>query len=272
MGSAGEENGGPRSRRGHRALAERGREGQAESPFSAILTNLLESTSLSLGAAIVDFEGETVDFSGTMAPFDLKVTAAHVRILLHELAETPALGAMREIRLRAEARSYVIRVIDESYALVLLTHHRAAFAVSHRALDEAETRITGEAGLTRTPGCEAWFRVEVEMSERAKRPARLRFPSSVAYLGAPDLARARLARRADPRFSRPPEPLRLESAATWTTVEVIGAFLPKLARRPSTRRGYRIRLSNGAEMTLVAEAGGLWFVDEAPWAIFGSPT
>ena len=65
---------------------------QLVTPFTRILEQLVNACPGALGAAFVDAEGETVDYAGVIDSFTIKVAAAHLRILLHEIAGLPALG------------------------------------------------------------------------------------------------------------------------------------------------------------------------------------
>ncbi len=75
-------------------------------------------------------EGETVDYTGNLDTFDIKIAAAHWQIVIAETADTPAIGAIRQMTLRARGRGYVVRRVQENYAVLLILHRRAAFTVS----------------------------------------------------------------------------------------------------------------------------------------------
>lgn len=209
----------PRQRARPRGAAPRD---QVPSTFAAILEDLVASTPGARGAALVDFEGETVDYAGVIDPFDLKVSAAHWQIVLSELAAT-RLGAPRQITVRARARSYIVRQLQPGYAVVLVLHPRAAFAASDRALQDADARLCAEAGWTQPRRSNRWYGVEVESDARdGNRPTRLR------------------------------------GAGGWHPVEVMGCMVGLRPRE----KGFRVRLPSGAEMLLVREPMGRWFADE----------
>jgi hypothetical protein len=210
---------GPRSRE---RRAEPPRD-QATSTFTEILTRLLAATPGAYAVALVDFEGETVDYAGRCDTFELKIAAAHWNIVLGEIAEAATIGPIHKIVLRAREKSYVVRRIHEGYSVVVLLHRHAAFAVSDRALAEADARLSVEAGWPTPPTGSRWFYVEVEALRRNRfRPTRLR----------------------------------VEGA--WHPVEVMGALMGLGPRE----KGYRVRLPSGAEMMLVRERLGTWFADE----------
>ncbi len=102
--------------------------------------------------------------------------------------------------------------------------------------------------------CRAWFQVEVDTPKGNRRPARLR--QLEAYVGLRSSVKP-MTPSAGGLF-RPPD--RVEDPLAWSGIEVIGTF----AGAADRERGYRIRLESGAEMTLIRERDGLWFVDEPP--------
>ncbi len=189
--------------------------------FSQILRRLLRSTPSARGAALVDFEGETVDYAGKLEPFELRIAAAHWQIVLAEL-QSSGFGGTRQIIVRTTKRGYIVRRIHGTYALVLVLHRHAAFAVSQRALQEAEALLCAEAGWP-LPSTVFWFGLEVEPS-------------------------------ADDRM----RPARLHLGGVWHELEIIGWIVGLSPRE----RGYRVRLSCGAEVTMIRESGGRWFTDE----------
>ena len=75
--------------------------------FARILHDLIARLPGAFACALVDLGGETVDYAGVVDPFDVKVAAAHMRIILNDLDEYGALGEPRWIVLRGERRSFV---------------------------------------------------------------------------------------------------------------------------------------------------------------------
>lgn len=205
---------------------------QAASPFALILEQMLEAVPFVRGAAIFDFEGETVDYAGELEPFDVKVSAATFQLVLADLRTCAWLSSTRQITFGTARAGYVLRVLDESYSLLLIVRPLGTYVVSRRALDETAFRILTEAGLDAGRAPE-WYRVEVEAGtvRRGARPLRLR---PVAPLGAED------------------------HDSPWLDVVVLGALVGLGGRE----RGFRIRLASGAEVTLLRESRRLWFVDE----------
>lgn len=126
--------------------------------------------------ALVDLGGETVDYAGVGDPFEVKVAAAHVRILLNDLEELGALGVPRWIVIRGAKRSFVGRRLPDGYALVVLLRRRAGFTASERAFVACERALATEAGWSPLASPPAWFPVRVEVDPRG-RPTRLGSPA-----------------------------------------------------------------------------------------------
>jgi hypothetical protein len=196
---------------------------QEASTFTAILERLVRAMPSAKGAAMVDAEGETVDYYGVLEPFDLKVAAAHWQIVLGELEEAPNFASPKQITVRARSRGYVVRQLPEGYALVVVLHPRAAFSASERTLEEIEALLYAEVGWSQPQDSTKWFRVDVETLP-------------------PDHSR----------------PRRLRAAGGWQPVEVMGTMVGLRGRE----KGFRVRLPSGAELLLVRECRGRWFADE----------
>jgi hypothetical protein len=197
---------------------------QATSPFTRVLERLVAVTPGAQGAALVDFEGETVDYAGRLEPFELKITAAHWLIVLSETSESCPIGPIERLVVRAKRRAYYVRRLEENYAVVIALHPRAAFAVSERAMQEAIAGLSAEAGWALPRDAARWFWVEVEAEHHGR------------------LVRPKL----------------LKVAGRFQPVEVMGAVVGLAPRE----KGFRVRLPSGAEMMLVRERLGRWFADE----------
>src|SRR5690606_9016336 len=171
-------------------------------------------------AALVDGEGETVDYAGSLDPFDIKVTAAEWRLVLARLtaSKVPHWSETHELFVRAQHSSYALIGLDAGYAIVMqLSRHCSG--VSTRALSEAVLEISREAGLVvpaRYAADERWKRVAVRsLPEDPKRPV------SMWHEGA------------------------------WRELTVLGRYRDGSFR--GRERGFRARLANGAEFFLVRE-------------------
>jgi hypothetical protein len=213
----------PRKRPSKRRVAEVERD-QHESAFHAILSKFVALMPGARGAALVDSEGETVDYAGRAKPFDVRVAAAHWRIVLDEARATSGLRDVRSIAVRAARASYLVQVLPDGYALVVLMMRSAGFSGWQRAVASCAHALGEEAGW-RHGAAELpprWFPVTVLRDER-RRPAAV---------------------RADGRL----HPL-----------EILGTLQAGLSRR---ERAWRIRFESGLEATLVREPGGACYLDE----------
>ncbi len=203
---------------------------QSASAFSAILYRFCDAAGV-IAAALTDGEGETVDYAGALEPFDIKIAAAESAVLLHEVREAGAFDWMtaRELVVRGSVRSLALYILSDGYALMALLP-RGAFGVSGRALQEVLRDLGEEAGLSSEhpvlQASERWIHVDVS-TETADR--------------------------------RRPESVWLEGG--WCKLDILGRYIAG----PNPRDlGYRVRLTNGAELTLVRERLGVWFADELP--------
>ena len=200
---------------------------QEASPFSAILWRLCEGCAAH-AAALVDKEGETVDYAGRISPYEIRVAAAELRLVLAftRTAEVPGFSGVNDIRIRTGARSYAIIGLGDGYAIVLeLVRHSTS--LSPRAVLQATRELESEAGIESVlrAGGTRWSRVRI-------RPSR--------------------------EDARRPDAIWLEGA--WQLVTVLGRYRSHdLARR---ERGYLARLPSGAEFSLVREPLGYWFADD----------
>ncbi|MCA9642122.1 MAG: hypothetical protein KC492_15555 [Myxococcales bacterium] len=203
---------------------------QSISAFSAILRRFCDASGV-LAAALTDGEGETVDYAGGLDPFDIKIAAAESAVLMHAVREAGALDwhAARELVVRGSVRSLAIFTLSDGYALMALMPRRA-FRVSGRALQEVLRDLGEEAGLSSDHpvlrASERWIHVDVSTEATDRRR-----PASVWLEGG------------------------------WCGLEILGRYIAGPNRRDL---GYRVRLKNGAELTLVRERLGIWFADELP--------
>jgi hypothetical protein len=200
---------------------------QAASPFSGILMALCEGAG-ALGVALVDREGETVDYAGYIAPFDIRVAAAEWRIVLDVARAIPhaSYEATNRILIRGRKKSFAVVGLSAGYALVVELPRRC-FALSQRAVVEAVRAVELEAFIGTpddTPAAERWLRVEV---------------------------------RTVPGDRRRPEAVWLDGS--WRPLVILGRH----GGRSATRRevAFRARLPSGQEFTLVRERLGYWFAD-----------
>jgi hypothetical protein len=202
---------------------------QHATPFAEILRDLC----LALGAkcaALVDFEGETVDYGGEGDPFDIRIIAAEWRLIMQRLNEGVLLGSTQEMIVRARKKSFLVLALPQGYALVIELGRRASTA-SERALCHASKRLCHEAGFGETSSTVGdWTSVMVQ-----EEPGDSRRPLSL-YLGDEHQA-----------------------------VTILGRIsLPQ----GENEHGFRVRLSSGEERTLVREPFGHWYIEEDEWVPF----
>jgi hypothetical protein len=193
-------------------------------PFTEILDALIRRVDGAYAAALVDSQGETVDYAGRGEPFDLRVAAAHQQIVLASLDRFGALGEPRWVVIRGARKSFAASVLPDGYVLVLLLRPRAAFTISTRALKVCTRALAEEAGWTdleKRDGVKqrSWFEVSVETDRRGR-------PTHVG--------------------------------SKKTAVDVLGAVMGLSVRE----RGFRVRTVEGTELTLVREARQRWYADE----------
>ncbi len=148
-----------------------------ETGFTIILRRHVAATPGSIGAALVDELGEAVDYAGeTIDPFDLKIAAAHWRLVLADiergkLAEVG--GATRGLLVLTEKRGFVLTALPEGYARLSILQANAALGHADRSLDGTLRALHREAGWAFPPGAFRWHPIEVEIDARA-RPTRIR--------------------------------------------------------------------------------------------------
>lgn len=200
-----------------------GHRDQAPSSFAPTLGRLCSSAGV-VGAALVDADGEAVDYAGRVAPFDIRVAAAEWRIILTRLSrcQHSPWRDTRQLIVRGVNKSFGAVSLPEGYALIVQLLPRC-FRVSPRALSEAVREICENAGLgVPTEELPQWTRVQVNESEERR-------PHSVWV------------------------------NRKWLPVEVLGRWVgPELLRN---ELGYRVRLLGGEEITLVREPLAQWFAD-----------
>jgi hypothetical protein len=198
---------------------------QQESAFTLILRDLVERVAGAQAAALVDLDGEAVDYAGRLDPFTLKLAAAHWRIVVHELAALPDRPQVRWLWVRTARSSYLMNALPDGYALALVLARGGGFGGWHRAMDTCARALGDEAGWTWAGALPPrWFPVEVTADSHRR-------PVSTRSEGGP------------------------------RTIDVLGSVAGGLGRG---ERAWRVRYESGVEATLVREPGGLWYSDEPP--------
>jgi hypothetical protein len=197
---------------------------QRESAFTAILTDLVERVPGARCAALVDRDGETVDYGGRGSPYEMRVAAAHLRIVFDEALAQPSLHAVRSFVVRASRMSFALYSLPHGYALVLALSRGAGFRGMGRAIPVCTTRLADEAGWDGVPS--PWHPLDVLLDERGT-PRAIR---RVRPLSVPTETPA-----VDARGRELVPDLANESE---TTVEILGRFRAAL---PEHERAWRAR-------------------------------
>ena len=200
---------------------------QDASAFTTILTDFVRRVPGAFAAALVDGEGECVDYAirTDADPYDVKVAAAHWTIALFDIAASRrAFGSMGSIKPSSAAATNAAtssaRFPNDTPSSSSCAS-RAGFVSFVRAIDACERAMALEAAWTLERGRGIWIAVDVEVDERKR-------------------------------------PCWLSMGSLSCSVEVLGA-LTQLHRR---ERGWRVRLPSGGELNLVREVGNRWYADE----------
>ena len=139
---------------------------QDHSAFTVILADLVDRVPGARAAALVDFDGETVDYYARHGdPFEVRVAAAHLRIVLHEAQA--ALASTSFFSLQGASRSYVVRALPQGYALVLVLACGATIATLGRAIPLCVQSLAAEAGWE-PPPAPGWHALVVRTDGRGR--------------------------------------------------------------------------------------------------------
>lgn len=195
---------------------------QEGSTFAALLADLVLSLPGARAAVLVDEGGEAVDYAGELDPFELKVIAAHLQIVISRIELREPWAPVRQLVLSTARRLFLVRAIESEYVLVVVLRTFAARIATSRAVDVAHGRIRAEAGWSSMEAFPSWYRVSV--------------------LGEP----------AEPR-----RPAQMRVEGEWEPLVILGTLV---ALAPGDR-GFRVRLARGAEICLVRERFGAWYAD-----------
>lgn len=206
------------------------------SAFQAILARFLTRVPGALAAILVDDQGEAVDYhlgragpaSPNTAVFDVRIAAAHWKIVLDEIGTRGLLGRPDLLLVRGTSRSFYAQALADRYALIVVLGRRAGFGISPRALSVCERALHREAGWKAPPVTRAWHEVDVACDAR-------------------DMPIHARAVAADP-----------DEAPAIEVHELVGRVVGLRAGE----RGYRVRLVTGLECTLVRERRTFWYADQ----------
>jgi hypothetical protein len=193
---------------------------QGESAFASILGDLVLRLPGARAAALVDVDGETVDYASRADPFGIKLAAAHWRIVLREAQA--ALGETCVLSVLAERRSFLVKALPQGYALILALSCGAHAATLGRALPVCVRRLSEEAGWP-SPGPLSWHPVEVLSDERGRPRAVESPPDSLGLeiLGSVVGGLARCERGWRVRWGRGDATLVREASGHWYADELL---------------------------------------------------
>lgn len=96
-------------------------------PFQRILKSLVDRTPYSIGAILVDWEGEAVQEYCHCDPYDIRFVAAHKGIILARLKElhtSGRVGAVEDVVITSTDGHLIIGCIDQDYSLVVSVGRR----------------------------------------------------------------------------------------------------------------------------------------------------
>ncbi len=195
---------------------------QNESAFTPILRRLLHCTTGVLAVCFVDDEGECVDYCAALPPYDVKVTGAHLRVIMGELSERMRRiggGQTWLLHVTGDERDLLGRRLSEEYVLAVVTKPRALTRRLMGGIERAVTELRREAGIAVPPWEPAVDAVRVEVRD------------SIGWSYAP--------------LAFHDEGRRVEIA------DVLGRWTE--GRGSGSRVCFRVRTADGEELTLVHE-------------------
>ena len=122
---------------------------EALTGFTPLLWRVVDTVPGAVAAALVDEEGETVDFAGDIDGEQIRLAGAYMGIFLNRFSMTKTmgrLGPMVEIRLRAQHGQFVSRPLGLGYQVTVLLEATATLPKLDDALDLALVALRLEAG------------------------------------------------------------------------------------------------------------------------------
>jgi hypothetical protein len=142
---------------------------QAENAFTAILRRVFRAVPALLSAVFVDVEGECIDYVAAIDPYEAKVCAAHMHMLLGALRRmrlTPLSGDPYALEVVTSEREVWVRRVGEDYVIVALLAHGFDRSELRDALARAGREFRDEVGIA-TPSWEASARLSVRLRASA---------------------------------------------------------------------------------------------------------
>lgn len=101
--------------------------------FEVILQDLVDHVPHSVGAILVDWEGEAVMEHCHCDPYDIRFIAAHKGIILARLKEMQSaaqIGEVEDVVVTSSGGHLIIGCIDQDYSLVMNVERRCPVALA----------------------------------------------------------------------------------------------------------------------------------------------
>jgi hypothetical protein len=136
---------------------------QLETTFTPMLRRAYEATPQALAFAFVDQEGECIDYVSGIDPFEAKVCAAHVFVLLDQLHGQQARLRLKNpfsLEIATDSRCLWARWICQDYVAVAVVTPDADRSKLEATLAELSREFRGDAGIE-TPSWDAMRGIEV---------------------------------------------------------------------------------------------------------------
>lgn len=138
---------------------------QAENAFTAILRRMYQNIPALVAAVFVDMEGECIDYVTCLDPFEAKVTAAHLHMMLGRLRTARAsrtTGDTIGFEVVASQREAWVQRIGDEYVLVIILKRGFDRSEVRDAMALAGREFRAEVGID-APGWERTERLSVRV-------------------------------------------------------------------------------------------------------------
>jgi hypothetical protein len=126
------------------------------SVFGEILETFASGQQGIIAAIVVDEEGEAVDYTGTLAPYDVRILGAEAQLLMRGQRK-----GVRQLTLTGTKRHITVLALFEGYLLVIASIAHSDEVLCALALEAVTYDLTSEAGYPCAP---AWRRLNVTLS------------------------------------------------------------------------------------------------------------
>lgn len=116
-------------------------------PYKAILKELVDKVPGSVGAILVDWEGEAVQEHCHCGQYEIRFVAAHKGILLSRLRELRSQNQgwdIESVMVTTSSQMLLIGAIDKDYSLVLQVERSRPLAVARHHFDRMLVRLRRE--------------------------------------------------------------------------------------------------------------------------------